>query len=313
MAISDATMTSDFSGFINPTIAAPIFERAKRMSVVQQLVPQIPLAFNGTKIPVVTGRPQAGWVGEGEQKPATAGTMSLATITPQKLAAIVVVSQEVVRANPGGYMQQFRDDLAEAFAVAFDRAALHDEGPDGSGGGGPFSTYIAQTSKSETLGSGTTVHNDFVAALRDLVADTDSSGRRYRLTGWALDDIVEPDILDAVDGNDRPLYVDLPTDTSASVVGEARRGRLLNRPSFMGEGVADDSGDIVGFGGDWSLARWGVVGGINYRTSTDAAVTIDGNLISTFQNNLVAILAEAEYGWVVSDPEAFVEIHAAGS
>jgi HK97 family phage major capsid protein len=312
MAITASTLTSDFSGFIPPTISAPIFERATRMSVVQQLARQVPLGFNGSSIPVVTGRPTAGWVDEGGQKPATAGTMTLKSIIPKKLAAIVVVSAEVVRANPGGYMDTLRPNLAEAFAVAFDRAALHDEGPTGTPGGGPFATFIDQTTKTVELGTGTTVHNDFVAALSALVNDSDASGRRYRLTGWALDDVVEPTILDALDGNDRPLYVDLPTDISASVVGDARRGRLLNRPSFMGEGVSGGS-DVVAYGGDWSMAAWGVVGGINYRVSTEATVTIDGNLVSAFEHNLVAIVAEAEYGWVVSDPEAFVEITDASS
>lgn len=313
MAVTASTLTSDFSGFINPTIAAPIFERATRMSVVQQLARQVPLGFNGSKIPVVTGRPQAGWVGEGATKPATAGTMSLKTIEPKKLAAIVIVSAEVVRANPGGYMDTLRPNLAEAFAIAFDRAALHDEGPDGSAGAGPFATFIDQTTKGVWIATGTTIHNDFVAVLDALVTDTDDSGRRYRLTGWALDDVIEPTILDAVDGNDRPLYLDLPTDASAAVIGGARPGRLLNRPSFMGEGVADDTAEIIGYGGDWSQAAWGVVGGISYRISTEAAVTINGTLTSAFEHNLVAIVAEAEYGFVVADPEAFVEIHASAS
>jgi hypothetical protein len=80
----------------------------------------------------------------------------------------------------------------------------------------------------------------------------------------------------------------------------------------MGEGVSGGS-DVVAYGGDWSMAAWGVVGGINYRVSTEATVTIDGNLVSAFEHNLVAIVAEAEYGWVVSDPEAFVEITDASS
>jgi hypothetical protein len=40
--------------------------------------------------------------------------------------------------------------------------------------------------------------------------------------------------------------------------------------------------------------------------STEAAVTINGSLVSLFERNLVAILAEAEYGFVVNDVEAFV-------
>jgi len=52
---------------------------------------------------------------------------------------------------------------------------------------------------------------------------------------------------------------------------------------------------------------WGVVGGINYRVSTEGAVTLNGELVSLFENNLVAILAEAEYGFLCHDAESFVK------
>src|SRR5690606_25196400 len=132
MAIDAATVSVDFSGFLNPAQAGPIFERAARTSVVQRLVRQIPLGGNGVSVPVVTGRPSAGWVDEGGRKPASSGSLDLKTMTPKKLAAILVVSAEVVRANPGNYINTMRNSLAEAFAIAFDYAALHDAGPDGS-------------------------------------------------------------------------------------------------------------------------------------------------------------------------------------
>ena len=105
---------------------------------MQRLARQIPLGINGQSIPVVTGNLTAGWVAEGAQKPASAGTMALKTMDPKKLAVIAVVSAEVVRANPGDYMNFIRDDVARAFAVAFDAAALH-------GTSTPFSTYVDQT------------------------------------------------------------------------------------------------------------------------------------------------------------------------
>ena len=83
----------------------------------------------------------------------------------------------------------------------------------------------------------------------------------------------------------------------------------MNRPSFLGEGVASADGySVVGYGGDWSRAVWGVVGGISYDVSTEATVTINGSYVSLFENNLVAIRAEAEYGWLVDDPQAFVKL-----
>lgn len=301
MAITAATKTTDFSGFLQPEMAAPIFDEAAKMSVVQSLVRQVPLGANGVAIPVVTGKPTAGWVAEGGQKPASKGSMGLQTITPQKLAAIAVVSAEVVRANPGNYVSLLRPQLAEAFALAFDLAALHDMGPDGTAGAGPFPTFVDQTTKAVELGTGTTMHNDFVAALSLLV----TGGKK--LTGWALDDLVEPLILDETDANNRPLYIDSPlADTTAAA---ARPGRLIGRSSYMSDGVATPNGtSVVGYGGDWSQAAWGVVGGINFDVSTEATVTVNGALTSLWENNLVAIRAEAEYGFLVNDTAAFVKL-----
>jgi len=308
MAITSATKTSDFSGFLSPEMSAPIFERAAKTSVVQRLVPQVPLGANGKAIPVVTGKMSAGWVAEGAQKPASAGALSLKTMTPQKIAAIAVVSAEVVRANPGNYMNLIRGQIAEAFAGAFDQASLYDRGPDGTAGGGPYTTWIAQTTKGVALGTTAQteggVHADIVAGLSLLVND----GKR--LTGFALDDVVEPLLLNAVDTTGRPIYIDTPLDETTAA---ARPGRLIGRPSYMGDGIADavpgtpDTAYTVAFGGDWSQAAWGVVGGISYDVSTEATVTINGALTSLWENNLVAVRAEAEYGFLVNDPEAFVE------
>jgi HK97 family phage major capsid protein len=316
MAITAATKVTDFSGFLTPSQSAPIFERAARQSVVQRLVRRIPLGLNGVSIPVVTGRPGAGWVDEGAQKPASSGSMTLKTLTPKKLAAILVVSDEVVRANPGNYVATMRESLAEAFAVAFDRAALHDEGPLGEAGGGPFSTYVDQTTKSQEVGATTAanggIHVDFVEAMRDIVSDVDASGRRYQLTGWALDSVLEPALWGAVDTTGRPIYVALPTDDESATIGSA--GRLLGRSSFMGEGVATiEQTAVVGYGGDWSQAVWGAVGGIGFSVSNQATVTINSALVSLWENNLVAIKAEAEYGFLMNDAAAFTKLTNVGN
>ena len=303
MAITAATTVgTDFSGFLNREQAQPIFERAARMSVFQRLAREVPLGGNGVSIPVVTGRPTAGWVSEGAAKPASSGTMTLKNMDPKKLAVIAVVSAEVVRANPGNYVNLLRPQIAEAFAIGFDLAAAHDMGPDGTAGAGPFSTYLDQTTNSVEVGTGATIHDDFVSALSLLIAD-DS-----RLTGFALGEEVEPLLFSAKDGNDRPLYIDLPSGDMDAPDGTPRRGRLLNRPSLIGEGVSTPNGtSVVGYAGDWTQAAWGVVGGISYDVSTQATVTINGAYVSLWENNLVAIRAEAEYGWVVNDTDSFVK------
>jgi len=293
MAITAATVTGDFSGFLNADQSGPIFDQAYRTSVVQQLTRRVPLGINGQEIPITTSKPVAGWVAEAGQKPATKGAMSLKTMTPKKLAAIAVVSAEVVRANPGNYVNELRPQLAEAFAVAFDSATLH-------GTSTPFTTYIDQTTQTDieigtAAASAGSVYADLNSGLKALVDD----GKR--LTGFAFDTVAEPLFNAAVDTTGRPLFIDSPTIDNAAVV---RSGRVLGRPAFMGEGVG--SGTTVGYGGDWTQAVWGVVGGISYDVSTEATVTINGALTSLWEHNLLAVRAEAEYGWLVNDVDAFV-------
>ena len=302
MAVTAATTTGDFAGFLNREQAGPIFERAARMSVAQRLARQVPLGANGVSIPVVTGKMQAGWVAEAGQKPASEGTLALKTMDPEKIATIAVVSAEVVRANPGNYMNLIREQVAEAFAIAFDSAALRGESsPFGVG------NNIEATTKAVELGTTTQaaggIHGDFVAGLKLLVDD----GKR--LTGFALDDRVEPLVLGATDTTGRPIYLELPSDEVSPAV--ARPGRLLSRPSFMGEGVGPAVPGTLAYGGDWSQAAWGVVGGITYDVSTEATVTINGTLTSLWEHNLVAVRAEAEFGWLVNDTAAFVKYTAA--
>ena len=294
MAITAATKTSDFSGFLSREQSAPIFEQAARQSVVQRLTRRVPLGINGQSIPVVTGKVSAGWVAEGAQKPASQGSIALKTIDPKKLAAIAVVSSEVVRANPGGYMDLLRPQIAEAFAVAFDAAALH-------GTSSPFTTNLDTGSSAQeftgTTPAFTALYDDLNAGLATLV----NAGKK--VTGSAWDSRMEPVFNGAKDTAGRPLFIDGPPVETAETI---RQGSLFGRPSFMGDGVYAATPKIYGYMGDWTQAVWGAVGGISYRVSTEATVTINGALVSLFENNLVAILAEAEYGFLVNDAASFV-------
>lgn len=307
MAQTAATNTADFSGFLSPAESAPIFDEAARQSAVQALSPRIPLGISGQDIPHVTSKPTANWVSEGGQKPTTKGALGLLNMKPKKLAAISVMSAEVVRANPGGYTDRLREGLAEAFATAFDLATLHNLGGDGTGTG-PFDNYVDETTKSVELGTATQANGGIYADLNSVLDLLVTDGRKLR--GWVFDDVAEPILNGAVDLNGRPLFVEQPYDGTS-----LDSGRLLRRTAVYAEGIGTEivtgtpnTGGIVGYGGDWSKTAWGSVGGISFRVSTEATVTINGTLTSLWENNLVAVLAEAEYGWVMEDPEYLAKI-----
>lgn len=182
MALSDnvANLTvsndgsGDFAGYLTPEQSEAIFEKAAQTSVVQRLARQITLGPSGKNIPVFTGDVTADWVSETGVKPITKGAVGLRNIQPHKIAAIFVASAEVVRANPANYMQVMRSKVAEAFAKAFDAAALH-------GVNSPFGTdnYIGATTKTQEFGTNT--YLDINSGLAQLVNDG------YTLEGFAFD------------------------------------------------------------------------------------------------------------------------------
>ena len=219
---------------------------------------------------------------------------------PKKLTAIAVASQEVIRANPGGYSETLAGLLAEAFARAFDLAVFFDKGGDGTGTG-PFGTSLWSTTKSVTLGAtaGANVYDDIVKAMGLNLQGTP----KKQVNGFAFDTGFEVDLLTTKDASGRPLFAEASYD---GLIPALRSGSILGRPSYLHENAGLDK--TVGFLGDWTKAAWGTVGGITMDVSTEATVTIGGQLVSLYEQNLVAIRAEAEYGFALADKEAFVKI-----
>ena len=92
-----------------------------------------------------------------------------------------------------------------------------------------------------------------------------------------------------------------------TLIGESLRysravGGMLNRQS-----TTVDQGTRV-IAGDFSQVAYGVGMDIQIRVSSEATyVDADGTVHSAFQENLVLLLAEAYYGLVVGDSNAFVK------
>lgn len=298
MAQYAATSDIMFNGYLEPEMAQDYFAETEKTSIVQRIARKIPLGTTGVHIPHWTGNVTAQWVGEGEQKPITKGDMTKQTIKPHKIAAIFVNSAEVVRANPGNYLGQMRTKIAEAIALAFDSAVI-------AGTDSPFGAYIDQTTKSisiadtdpTTAGAQGTAYTAINNGLSLLVND----GRKWN--GTLFDDVAEPILNNAVDANGRPLFVE---STYEGLVTPMREGRILGRPTVLSDHVA--AGTTVGYMGDFSQIVWGQIGGLSWDVTDQATLTIDGQLVSLWQHNLVAVRVETEYGVLVNDPEAFVKL-----
>lgn len=284
-------------------VADFIFEKTTEMSVTMQLAPEEPLAGSGKAIPVITGKPSAGWVSEGGRKPVSDMTVASKTMDPKKLAVIVPFSKEYLRDERVNLFGMLRPKIAEAFAAAFDAATM-------AGTSTPFANYLLQTTNSVEIGTATQanggIYKDLVNAMGTVVAE----GKNYRVNGWAADYTAETLLLGATDTTGRPIF---NADANVGIFG----GSLLSRPVYYGENVGTpvvtgtpNTGGVQMIGGDWSQARYGVASDIAYSLSDQASIVLaDGTTtLNLWQDNLVALLAEAEFGFVVNDVEAFVQV-----
>jgi len=280
-------------------ISEMIFEDAVKDSVVQRAARKIPLPYAGVGIPYMTGKPVAAWVSEGGRKPVSDATVGTKTMDPKKLAVIVPFSQEYLRADTVNLLDTLRPDIAQAFAEAFDKAAIH-------GTSTPFANYLTETTNTVTLGTGGSYYVDMVNLAKDIAA----AGHSFN--GWIVGEQGQWTLAGNVDTEGRPILT-----TIVEAESGITRGTLLGRPAFIGEQVdisnVADVGDglndtLVALAGDWRKAAWGAVGEIEYDVTDQASLTLtDTSVLNLWQDNLVALRAEAWYGFAVRDVQAFGE------
>ncbi|KQX27561.1 phage capsid protein [Streptomyces sp. Root63] len=310
MAVTAPLKISDVNDALLPrTLAGPIFEKSVEQSAVMALARQAPLALDATtSVPIPMDVPTADWVGQAARKPLSTSSVGVKQMTAKKLAVLIPVAEEVVMTNSGGLWTQLQTDLPTAFARAFDHAAIH--GKTMKGATGPFTDYLAMTSNAVALGTATQAQGgiwaDFVNGMAEVI-DED-----WDYTGTVADHRLKPSLLLATDTTGRPILV----DTTVPGTQMASAGTLIGEPLAYSRSVSgkqrrqsasSDTG-LRAIGGDWSQAAYGVGMDITVRISKEATyVDEEGGVHSAFQENLVLLLAEAYYGYVQGDADAFVK------
>ncbi|WP_407563316.1 phage major capsid protein [Streptomyces sp. 184] len=295
--------------FLPETLVGPIFEKSVEGSAVMSLARRVPLAMTAnTAVPVPLDVPTADWVSEGGRKPISSGGVEVKQMSGKKVATLIPVSMEVASSNAAGLWTQLQRDLPTAFARAFDMATIH--GKTMKGATGPFADFFADTSKEVELG--TTAQNmggiwgDFVAGMEEIIDDD------WDYTGTVADNRLKPKLLAATSTTGEPLFV--PTRRTSGT-GTALAGELIGEPLAYSRSVSGklrrqstsvDTG-LRAIGGDFSQAAYGVGMEISVKLSREATyIDEEGGVHSAFQENLVLLLAEAYYGFILGDVEAFV-------
>lgn len=273
------------SGVLLPAaVSGEILAKVQESSVIQRVSRRVTLPGAGVSFQQITGEPTAAWVGETAVKPVSNPTVTSKTLTPYKLAVIETFSNEFRRDKAALY-EALVGRLPAALAKKFDTTVMHGTAP-GSG----FSVLSGSTE----VALGGSVYDGMVSALGTVA----TAG--YDMNGIVLSPQGEQLLYGEKDGNDRPLFINNPS-TDGSIGSVLGRGVFKSRAAY-----AAGTPNTIGFAGDWTQALYGTVEDVQIKISDQASLTVGEDTINLFQQNMFAVLAEIEVGFLAADADAFV-------
>jgi HK97 family phage major capsid protein/HK97 family phage prohead protease len=245
----------------------------------------------------------AAWVGEGKAKPLTNFNFGQTTLLPLKVAAIVVATMELLRDASVAGEAMFRDLLAAAVAERIDIDFI-DPAKAASAGVSPASITNGVT---PIAASGTGTADDMRADFQALMATYIANNNPPSSAVWIM-----------------PTMTALAASLMQNPLGQSEfpglsmtGGTLLGIPAIVSDYMTSDSG-----GADVAMVNardiWlGDEGGIEVRASNEASLQMDDaptqssvaavtgtSVVSMFQTNSVAILAERTINWAKRRPDA---------
>lgn len=256
-------------------VSGEIWQKTQEASAVMGLARRIPLPGLGVTIPVILGDPEASWTGETAKTPVKRAKLSKKTMIPYNLSVIVPFSNEFKRDLPTLYdalVQRMPGALAKKFDLTVFGSA---DAP-----GADFDTFKGCTAQE----IGTNAYSGLVAADAD-IADHDGI-----LNGWALSPKGKAVLLNAVDDNKRPLFINSAAEGAIPMV--------LGAPVRQSKGAfVTGTPAVVGFGGDWTQAVYGTVEGVKISISDQATLTDGDSTINLFEQGMFAVRAEIAVGF----------------
>ena len=262
-----------------PEVSNEILQKTQDDSAVMALARQITIPGTGVTVPVITGDPSAAWVTETAAKPVSNPGVSTKQLTPYKLAVIETFSNEFVR-DAAALYDALVARLPLALANKFDNTVI-------GGTTQPGDNFEDMSTCTSVALTATTAYTQLVTATSNIAT---AGGI---VNGFAISPQCKAMLLSAVDGQNRPLFINSVADGAIP--------QILGAPTIQSKGMykakADSATAVVGIVGDWTQAVYGTVEGVQIAVSDQATLTTGSTTINLWQNNMVAVRAEIEIGF----------------
>ncbi len=283
-------LSANLSGFIPTDLASGIVADITRGSAVMGLANVIPMTTPEKKFNILASGAGAYWVGEGEQIQTSANTYVQATMVAKKLGVIIPVSSEALNDSTIDVFSEHKKQIAEAFAVKFDQAALF--GVDSPYGVGK-SVYekIAAAGNEFTLGS--VANQEIGGDLSDLMALIEADG--YDVNGFAGPVAMKNRLRKAKDDNGNAVFRDITKDAPAEIYGSPL--------AYVRNGAWDTTKSHL-IAGNFDNIYVGVLQGIEYKVATEGSV----GSINLFETDQVALRATMRIAFLVIRDNSFASL-----
>lgn len=290
MAFDPATnaMTMASAGIEMPLeVSNEIWSKVQEESAIMRLATPIDLPSNGLQIDMISGDPEAFWVDNDTDEV----QVSTPSATNKKMAgytmAVIVP-----------FSNKFAEDKARLYDEMVARVPLAMAGKfDG--------TCMGKYDKPGELFDQFTVcpavdiATDPWAGL--VAADTMIAEQNAVLNGYAYSPKMRSILLNAKDGDNRPLFVN-------GVASEAVP-MLLGSPTYMNRNLyVEGTPNTLGVAGDWTSARYGFVRNMRITPATQATLNIGGEQVNLFQRRMFALMFEFEIGFRFKYENDFVRL-----
>lgn len=262
-----------------------------RQSAVAQLARIRRVDAKRVQLTEYVGRPTAGFVAEGADKPATGAAYNQVTVDIKKIASIVLYTEELIEDAKSDPTVLINQDVRAAFADLIDVHAL------GRNAAGAVTTQFnnALSNTTTTVEYDQTKQDALPLAVSSAIQTIRANG--YNANGVIVGPDAELYLRNARDTQGRPLYSTGFEGAPSSLYG-LNLSRTTNLQTIAGTAGA---GRVVAIVGDFTQGLLAVRDDIKVKFSDQATVNVSGTDHRLWQQNKVAALWETRVGFVAHD------------
>lgn len=276
------------TGEIPSEFGTEIIKDVIENSKVMQLGVYEPMEKQKKKFDYLAKGPGAYWVGEGQRIQTSKAEWLQIEMEAKKVAVILVASREMLQYSMKKFFEEMKPKISEAFYKKFDEAGILNVD-------NPFAQSIEQS----VVAAGNVVKapltGDAILELEGLVEDNDFEPNAFiskRQNRSALRGVIEGEGVNA-----EKLY-------------DRRANELDGLPVVDLKSEHFERGNI--YTGDFDQIRYGIPFGISYKISEDAqlstVVASDGEPVNLYEQELIALRATMDIGFMVIKDEAFAKL-----